>query len=395
MKIPLPLFNGFGAPFEACLAEFLNESNYLADPSCLQSERFLRRSITPHILRLSRLFNRHFQESSKGLDPYWKQSSHPQHLRLAYFLYFMPSHLFRVASVWSELKRLGFQWQTSDLQAIEWGAGPASGACGAAAGEHFASMGASRIHWSLVEQDRAILTLGKKWSEHYFQYLNLPWETQAFQQKIDLKRPLLPKHARFHLWLMSFCLNELNLSPQELAPLLVKHWEKHLHEEGLIILVEPALKAQSRKLLELRQAILAQKTSLQVLLPCLGSRCCGALSHPEDWCHEQVSWWRPSLIRTLDSLAHLDHKTLSFSYLILAKSNRPLEALLPRLQGNNLSRLVSPVHLEGKKLEFFLCHPTGKHRVRLQSELHLERGDILLDPNLKLPGILKDPGTLV
>ena len=62
----------------------------------------------------------------------------------------MPSNLFRVASVWSELGRLGYRWSPSNqkLKAIEFGSGPASGACGIAAAEKDFCVGWVESFWS-------------------------------------------------------------------------------------------------------------------------------------------------------------------------------------------------------------------------------------------------------
>jgi hypothetical protein len=397
------LSEAFGADFERLLARFAHERGLLPDQESLGSVRFLARSVVPHLSKLSRTFNREPGEPepgaeprarrtkeeraaqhAKGLDPYWKTSSNPTHLRLAYFLAYMPCNLYRVAAVWSELARLGFRWKAGErLRAIEFGAGPATGACGVAAGERFAPIGAPATgDWALIEQEKALLELGREWAAEYFPSIGAPdWGTRPFQRRVDPARGWLPPAApKFNLWLTSFFLNELTLPPKELARSLIDSWEKHLEEEGLVILVEPALKAQSRRLLELRRELLAAAPAwLRVLAPCLGHQACGALASPEDWCHEEAMWWRPPYIRVLDKLAGLDRKTLPFSYLVLTRSRRSHEELLPALagEGGARERLVSPAHAEGRDEEFFICGEAGKRRARLRGE-GLERGDILL-----------------
>ena len=131
--------------------------------------------------------------------------------------------------------------------------------------------------------------------------------------------------------------------------------------------MEPALKLQSRKVLEIRKSLLelaAQRGTswMKILLPCLGHQGCGALADPEDWCHEDVSWWRPPYFRIIDELCGLDRKTLPFSYLVVTKSKRSREEILPKLSGEATARyrLVSPPHSEGQDLEFYLCGQDGK-----------------------------------
>ena len=157
MHVPENLQKAFGDEFQELIGALAAERGLIPDAGSTRSERFMARSVVPHVKKLSALFNREevldqkeaetarpakavkkerealdrSETQAKGLDPYWKESSNPAHLRLAYFLYFMPSNLFRVASVWAELARLGFRWpeNQNELRAIEFGAGPATGAC--------------------------------------------------------------------------------------------------------------------------------------------------------------------------------------------------------------------------------------------------------------------------
>ncbi len=414
MKIPASLSTAFGDDFEATLLDFLLENELVPDEISFRSERFLTRSVIPHVERMSTLFNRiepgvpdaaiRARKSAErpGLDPYWKDSSNPENFRLAYFLAFMPGNVARTAAVISELARLGFRYPgLKSFRGVEWGAGPASGACGVAAGAVHSDIGIPREgNWALIEQDRAVLSLGEKWAATYFESLGLGWSVRPFHRKVDWTQPLLPKSApTFHLWLSSFFLNEAELPMAELAARLVDNWEFHLEEEGLAVLIEPALKLQSRRLLELRKHLLLEfanprrKGKYQVLLPCLGHQACGALEAENDWCHEEITWWRPKYFRKIDALAGLDRKTLPFSYLVVAKSARPREELLPALRAPDggmakTDRLVSPAHSEGRDLEFYVCGPDGKRRARYRPETDeeseaIERGTIFFDAEIR------------
>jgi hypothetical protein len=407
MRVPDSLANAFGEPFERLIAEFSAERGLIPSvengdlTETLHSPRFLSRSVVPHILKLSSLFNRSEKEQSAALDPYWKESSNPIALRAAYFLYFMPSNLFRAASVWAELSRLGFRFpDVSVLKGVEFGAGPAPGACAAAIA---AQMGLAQLpsagNWALIEQDKAMIELGTAWAERWFREQGrADWGVRPFHRTLKLSDGFLPKTApRFNVWMMSFFLNELSEPASEIARALVEGWERHLEENGVAILIEPALKLQSRRLLEVRREILALREKkgydwLQILLPCLGHQACGALAAPEDWCHEEVTWWRPPYFSRIDKLAGLDRKTLPFSYLVIAKSRKTREELLPMLGASSPDRryrLVSPSHKEGKEQEFFLCGQDGKRRARYRGpqldieEERLDRGDILVDADVR------------
>jgi hypothetical protein len=445
MRSPIALTEAYGKEFEALVAQFLKDEELISNADDLHSPRFLKRSVLPHVEKLSNLFNRkedlpeddpeeRAAESqsplqgprrplrkdpksrnliqSQGLEKYWKESSNPKNLRLAYFLAFMPANQARVATVWAELHRLGFKWNLQPkkpFKGIELGAGPATGACGVLTGEKHAPMGLPEEgNFALLEQDKATLEMGVRWTQPYFSFTGFPqWTVRPFHRTIDLSQPLLPRSApSFHLWLTSYYLNESSLEPAVQARTFLEAWERHLEDEGLVIFVEPALKQQSRRLLELRKAILDEIRKkkidwLKILTPCLGHQSCGALSDGEDWCHDEAVWWRPPYLRKVDQMAGLDRRSLPFSYLVLSKSKRSIEEILPALGGSKTKdryRLVSPAHAEGRDLEFFICGQEGKRRARYRpttpapsseekkpkrKEKALQRGDILLGAELR------------
>jgi len=395
MKVPVSLSDGFGDAFEQALASTCVEAKLISAADDLRNRRFLNRSVVPHVQRLTELFNRLTSEdASEGLEKYWKKGSNPENLRLAYFLSFMPGNLYRVASVWSELARLGFKWPQTQpaLRAVEFGAGPATASSGVLAGEKHAPLGLPQQgNFALIEQDRQTLQLGERWFSKQAAFLGLPlYETRPFHRKLEPAKGWLPRQApKFNLWLMSYVLNEFEIPPKEIARTLLEAWDRHLEDDGLVILVEPALRLQSRKMLEVRKEILALDAAradgapprMQLLLPCLGHQACGALADAEDWCHEEVSWWRPPYLRVLDELTGLDRKTLPFSYQVWIKSQKPRDQWLPELKHQgSLHRLVSPAFKVGPDWEFYWCGEEGKRRLRTRSDgVELERGSILVD----------------
>ncbi len=392
MRVPVGLSENFKESFQKLIGDFLLEKNFISPDEAEFSSRYLNRSLVPHIKKLSDLFNRKSSKNT-GLSPYWKKSANPENLRLAYFLYFMPPNLYRTASVWTELSRLGFRWNTqTPLHAIELGSGPASGVCGIAAGEAFAPAGLpSQATWALIESDQKMLNLGADWAKYYFDVIgHKNWEVKTFPRKLNLSdtHSLLPRQApQFNLWILSYFLNEFD---DVSIDSLLSTWKNHLAEDGIIIIIEPALKDQSRRLLELRKKILEKNKNqsslrLKVLLPCLGEQNCGAFNDPKDWCHEEVLWWRPPYLKALDEMVKLDHKSLPFSYLVLTRSQKPIEEILPAFKNSTSkqrSRLVSPSHWEGKSLEFYVCSQDGKMKKRFKPEIYiknekpLDRGSI-------------------
>jgi ribosomal protein RSM22 (predicted rRNA methylase) len=398
MRVPVSLVNAFQNDFEPILADFLIKSQLIDLNDPLENKRYLTRSIAPHVKGFSELFNRKEGTQTDGIDheDYWSEGN-AKNKRLAYLLSFMPPNLFRVASVWAELHRLGFQFHKieGEFRGLEFGAGVASGACGILAGEKFAPIGLPENgSFALIEQSKAALQMGANWFDHLADRYGMTYKSRSFHRRVELNQPWLPKTApQFHLMVMSFFLNESPLTPEAIALELLKTAENHLEQEGLMVIVEPALKLQSRKLLLLRKALIEKikggNSSLKILLPCLGEQACGALIKEEDWCHEEVDWMRPKYLRELDLLTGLDRRTLPFSYLVIQKTNRSLNELFGNFEGLNEERyrLVSPSKSLSKRTsEFFMCGQDGKRRTRFTNEdkNHPERGDLL--QNVKLHG---------
>lgn len=348
----------------------------------LSSDRFIARSVLPHVSQLLARF-----VAGKDWSQYWKETSNAGNLRAAYLMAFGWSNQLRFAAVWSELARLGFRFRapkSGTMRAIEWGAGLAAVPTGVAwAEKHFELGLPEAMTWAMLERDQAALRFGAQWSEFVFARAARPdWGVQMFHRTLDPAAEWLPRSApQFSLWATSFFLNELWESTpiDTLAERLIENWTHHLEEGGLVVLVEPAIPAQSRKLLELRAALLPrlEQIGMQLLLPCLGHQACGALVKPKDWCHEEVRWWRPEIVARIDRLAGMDRKTLDMSYLVLVKDRRPIAEILPGLPAGPLQRLVSPATRAARDREFFFCGADGKRRGRLQTKEDLERGDIL------------------
>lgn len=396
MKVPSALAEAFGPEFEQLISKFCETQKWIDSSENLQSKRFLGRSIAPHILRLSQMFNRltpEDRETPLTQQAYWKQSSNPKNLRMAYFLYFMPANAFRMASIWAELARLGYQFPASKndatIRALELGCGPGSGATGVGTGACFSDLPLqSQIEWTLMDKDRSVLQIAEKWVKSYFHFRELSqWKVQTRPHSFDMnsKTFLPPGKERFHLWVMSYFLNEFEDSPESIANQLIQAWEERLENRGLVFISEPALKAESRKLLALRKALIErfekERLPYQVILPCLGHQTCDAFQDPEDWCHEDVLWWRPEYIKKIDQLTGLNRRSLPFSYLVIIKDSHPIDKILSKIGKNNI-RLVSPSYKQGPDREFYLCGQDGKRKARLKGQT-VGRGDIIVDAEVR------------
>src|SRR3990170_2172374 len=171
-----------------------------------------------------------------------------------------------------------------------------------------------------------------------------------------------------------------DLKPDFRMNLLMSLLKRSLAEDGSCIIIEPALRATSRELLEVRDGLLSE--GLHIYSPCLMNDPCPALINPKDWCHEDIPWEPPANIREIDKLTGLRKDTLKFSWLIIRKDTLSLSNIF----GNNPFRVVSEPLISKGKIEYYLCGAGGRRlAVRLdkdKSKLNepfsrLKRGNIV------------------
>ncbi len=376
--------------FEKPLEAFLKARRLMAEEDMLSGDRFLRRSIKPHLERFWKTFNLRDEDA---LANYWEQSSNTKNLKTAYLCSFLPANMMRMACVLEEALAdlFGPDAPRDDrqldrpLEVMDVGAGPGAAASALCLIDHPWIARKTRIR--ALDQSQSMLGLGAEWIDHWAAHHAR--DIRVASERMDLNPKSLrdfrsfEKWPRVDLWMSSFFLNELRdfkESPRELAEALTVHWDRVCKQQSLIVIVEPGLRETTRKLLELRQALIdrwkADRTSrFSIRLPCGGHQICGALADPKDWCHETAAWWRPPPITFLDKELRQDHKSLTFSYLVIERGFPP--------HAPRASRIVSGVKkLPGKKRshELFVCDEKTRRKVRVFGKREMERGD-WIDPS--------------
>lgn len=171
-----------------------------------------------------------------------------------------------------------------------------------------------------------------------------------------------------------------NVFTEHLAPL-----EDHLSDDGHLVVIEPALKESTRKLMKWRDDAVAR--GFKVAAPCMGATKCPMLEHEELWCHQDVAWPRPATVAEIDRRVGLTKESLKYSYAVLTKKGRTLADL-----GGDV-RVVSNLHKEKGKAWAWVCGRQGplcraevltRHRSDATAAFfHADRGHVL---SLKVEG---------
>lgn len=121
---------------------------------------------------------------------------------------------------------------------------------------------------------------------------------------------------------------------------------------GTIVIIEPALRETGRRLLELRDALLAGG-EFRALAPCLTQKPCPALAHPRDWCTADALWTPPRFFTQLaDATGLRADELLSFAPLVLAR-----EAPQPP---KDVWRVVGVPPPEKGKKRVWICSDEGR-----------------------------------
>jgi hypothetical protein len=172
----------------------------------------------------------------------------------------------------------------------------------------------------------------------------------------DVRKGLsLPHSARFDVILLGLSLNELRIAGADTAATLLKLSE-HVSDDGVILVLEPALRETSRALHAIRDQLAARNASPFVFAPCLHRTVgCPMLQRERDFCHERVTCDLPTPLAELARGAGLRDTDLTYSYLTLHRQSRSLSELSSHVAPNSLFRAVSGSLVTKGKTEAWLC----------------------------------------
>lgn len=299
--------------------------------------------------------------------------------RSAYLLYFLPINFTKAAYVFRQLPASFFKRKS--LRILDLGCGPATASL-AFLNECAGRKPGASIRIDLVDQNRNILTDGKNLLDFWYLALRSlgPLRIQAQRTSVTAFR----NSQRYDLIILHHVLNEMTQWKAHQRAQWLKHLlENNLKKDGVLALVEPALKRPGRELMALRDHLL-ETCRLEVLAPCLHEKPCPMLAGTrQDWCHFYVDWPEPSFLKQLDRLVGNDNRFLKLSYLLMS----PLKAFATIQDRRPYRyRVVSNRMATRGKTEVVLCGEPGRIRLTLldrdQSPTNrilkkIRRGDLL------------------
>ncbi len=144
---------------------------------------------------------------------------------------------------------------------------------------------------------------------------------------------------------------------EEIPGRFIKAVTRSLVNQGLFLIIEPALKSHSRRLMKLRDRLASYK-NIEVILPCLHESACALIEIGErsEWCHQSVSWTPPAYLKVLNRGMNREIDVLKFSYLLIARGTA-------RIRKPRGYPVISHLLKEKGRKRCFIC--TGQGRVEL------------------------------
>lgn len=347
---------------EAAESHWLHQAEAMTQ---LQANEAIERMI-PFVAQLSDLFTT--ERPEKNFPDYF---NNPEQL-VAYGLFFLPQSFVRSAFALSHA--LDFRkWQPAPkaLRILDLGSGP--GSCGTSIAHQLQVRFGSSIDLSFVDRSPSALVAAEN-----FAHAALKPDTKISSRIGDASRPETWPPGPYDVIIAGFVLNEMSrLSEKELVQ-WVQSMSNALTPDGLILILEPALKITSERLQKLSEAVVNQRI-INRIGPDLDDSPCPQLASGVHWSHEVRAWSIPTATELINRKLHRDLREVRFSF--SAFSNQAL----PPIPTHAL-RIVSDIQIIKGLIRFIgigrgtlqtveiSTRGLSKHEIKAKAAT-LERGD--------------------
>jgi ribosomal protein RSM22 (predicted rRNA methylase) len=276
-------------------------------------------------------------------------------IREAYALYYMTTNLLKVIQPLRELSVSNFFELSPPLRILDLGTGTGAAAWGVLSYlcDQWKN---STPEITLTDSLGENLHEAENFSRHFVP--RLPAAPKLAFEIFDLRKPeiiadKIKSSVPYHIVTMMNVLNELE---EENDSALLTLLMSLLDEQGALIMIEPATRIESRRLLRFRDFAISRGAT--VYSPCTRQAGCPALMKEDDWCHTDIPWERPAFIKAIDDIVGTLRLSLKSTYLVLRKDGVTLGKALAE---KNLYRIVSERFDEKGRVRAILCGENGRY----------------------------------
>lgn len=277
--------------------------------------------------------------------------------------FFLPRDLPKLDGPLAELARVGAFPRRETLRVLDLGAGVGTSTLGLA---RFAAArdAAARLDVDAIDRDRAALAIAARVWERSRAWGGVPIVARSLAMDLTrLNRARL--RPPYDVVLLGLVLGELAGSVGEEAAAAdqfarLAEIVPCVAEDGVLVILEPALRRRSRVLHRVRDALAHSPVPPYVFAPCVRRGDCPMLARERDWCHEEVPLALSPALAALARAAGLRDRDLTYSYLTLHMRARSLREIGPA----SLLRVVGgPLRSKGK-VELLVCGDVPALRLR-------------------------------
>jgi len=327
------------------------------------------KTVAVHKKRLQRLRKQMYELSDDYVQSRFSADTHAD----AYFAYNFPMNFMKAMIIGQRVKFLYPQLMNhkNTLRILDIGCGEGA----AMFGLYYGLKNSKQFVLTGFDQSSTMLKRCRKITSRLQQcsaYILIKLKRQ------DVSNGLLPKRAqKYDVVILANSLAEI--FPTNTIPIrFIERIFKGIHDNGIIIIIEPALKHLSRRLMYLRREIL-QKQKGFILLPCLHEKECSLIEirKGKEWCHESISWRPPEFMKILNQGLNREINRLKLSYLVISKQ------ILHKPRG---FLVISSLLREKGKKRCYLCTADGlielarlnKHKTKSNEEFDsIKKGNII------------------
>lgn len=304
----------------------------------------LIRSYVANAKKLSQLFTR----DRDNISPRYFNKKES---RYAYLFYFHISSMMRAYRVIDEMYSHGI-WPEGASTFMDLGSGSGGILWALALYAHERKLPIQQVY--AVDHNLHMLKEAKKlWTQMTKKMgIQVPELVTYKQDLMNIQKLETPDF--YHKVDIVFCSNVLNeFSKMSEASKLTLFKTIALHvlkKNGMLVIIEPALSATTRGLMEFRDLFL-ENIAAEVPIPCGHESSCPMLRNPKDWCHFEIEWHPPSLRRKIEYALGYNSGILKYSYLVFRKKSMSPKPQLERKK----YRALSPALKSGSEYCVLLC----------------------------------------
>lgn len=286
-------------------------------------------------------------------------------LGAAYLQYFLPVNLVKIQLLLDEMPT---PQVNESFSVLDLGSGPGTGTLAVLDWWHQQALPYA-LSVTAIDGSKAALGQSRQLWDRYCEAASVRAASLQVNEG-DLERRVwfeqVKQRAPFDLIIVANCLNEVYLDAHdstEMRAELISESLSLLASNGTMMIIEPALRETSRRLLQVRDRLLQEKRCT-AYSPCLHENDCPAMINPHDWCHEERTWDPPAVIQQIDERVGFIKDALKFSYLLLRKDGKTIVERRP-----DVYRVVSELReMKGEK-RAWLCNEHGRQEIGRQDRL--------------------------